>query len=299
MRRLAITNFLAIIGFSCAVAAYPFRSAESARASELADALDRDPIAFETNRAPLDSNPQIAAAFCRELCRRILAIEEERRRREATIDPTERERSSQLAARYRSVIPTLGEPAAAVLVDLIRGAGYEVSLSAELLAKMEDKIAEPSIEAAVQSADANVRRGALRAAATSPSRIVHFQETATQLLNDPQWIVRREAASLLGQSKLSGAKWDDALSNALTDSQMLVAREAARALGRRQAIAKIPAIIEFLERGRTAGDPGAVESAITALNDITNRRDIEPDPVAWRRWLEQNAPPASSPNVKN
>lgn len=309
MRTALIVNFksrlrsglaavaIGVLPMACA-AALPFRSPEKARASELADALENDPVAFETSRAALAESPEIQSAFCGELCDRILRIEEERRRREATWDPNARERASQMASRFRSTIPTLGEPAARTLIQQISGAGYEVSLASELLGKFEDSTVEGSIRAALESPDAAVRRGGLRAVAASPSRIVQFQEITTGLLKDPSWIVRREAASVLGQSKLSGARWDDALAATLADEEMFVAREAARALGRRLAITKVAAMIEFLEKARAIPDPGAVESAVLALYDITNRRDIPPDPVAWRRWLEQNAP-ASKPAEKD
>ncbi|MBI3819613.1 MAG: HEAT repeat domain-containing protein [Planctomycetes bacterium] len=296
MRHLAICIILAATVAGCA-AASPFRSSEDARAIESADLLDRDPVEFESRRPALAQDPAAVGRLARELCRRILNIEAESRKREGTFDPLAREIANQQMARYRLVIPTLGAPAAEVLVGFMCESGYGVSLGAEILAKFEDASADPAIAAAIESPRENVRRGALRAAATSESRIVHFQEAAANLLSDPAWIVRREAATILGMSKLVGDRWDDALVKVLGDDDWLVSREAAHALGRRQAMGRVGAMIEYLERAQAGNDPGAVESAIAALHDITNRKDISPDPVAWRRWLEQNQP-ASRPAVQ-
>lgn len=277
-----------------------FRSESSRRAIELADMVDNDPVRFETEHASVVADPVVAPALVRVLCDRILDAEAIRRREEATVDPLAREKQNQRVARYREVLPSLGEPAARVFVDNVAGAGYRVALSLELLSKMPDAAVQPSIAEAAQSGEPAARRAALRSALTTESRAFQFLGVAAELLQDPEWTVRREAARLIGECKGKDTRfdYDSALAAKLNDPHTLVAETAARALGRRGAIAKMEVLIEYLERNRASLNPGAVEAAHAALCDITNRRDIEPDPYLWRRWVEQNQP-ASQPASKH
>lgn len=275
---------------SCQSAGLTFRSPTRSRAIDIADSVATDVAKFESERPSIIADPELCTALTEELCDRILSIDIARREIETKGDATGREQESQRSARYRMVVSQLGEPAAGVFVGMAKGSGYRVALALDALSRMEDAAVLPVLAGAFQSTDSTIRRGALRAAATSPSRIVNFQSDAVSLLKDSEWTVRREACAVLGQSKLSGETWDDALVQALLDPQFLVASEAARALGSRKSLQHIDAIIEFLERAQNANDPFAVEAALSALQEITNRKDMIPDPVAWRRWVEQNRP---------
>ncbi|MFN0207236.1 MAG: HEAT repeat domain-containing protein [Planctomycetota bacterium] len=292
MPRLAVLFLILISALpgSCRSAGLSFRSAVRTRAIEIADTIDSNVAQFQIDRPGIIADAELCTALTEELCDRILTIDVRRREIEIKGDAALREMASQQSSRYRMVVSQLGETAARVFVQMANGSGYRVSLALDSLAKMEDAAVAPALLEAFQSADSTIRRAALRAAATSPSRIVNFQSETALLLLDPDWTVRREACVTLGQSKLSGEKWDDALAEAMNDPQPLVASEAARALGTRKSLQRINTIIEFLERARNANDPLSAEAAHAALAEITNRKDMIPDPVAWRKWVEENRP---------
>lgn len=293
MRR---TPFILLLCLSATLAScgtgLGFRSRERQLAVDYADTIDSNYVEFQGQLAGVLADPPVCRALAAELCDRILEIDAVRREIESRGAAAEREQQSQRAIRYREILIQLGAPAAGLFVEMCAGAGYGVSVALDALARMPDKIVEPAVIEAFQSGNPAVRRGALRAAAATESRIVRFQDVAAELLKDPEAAVRRDACALLGRGKLAGARYDDALASALDDPDPTVASEAARALGRRHAMVKIDGLIEYLDRVRTAMDPLAVEAALQSLQEITNRRDIGPDPADWRRWLEQNRPAA-------
>jgi hypothetical protein len=103
---------------------------------------------------------------------------------------------------------------------------------------------------------------------------------------DPEWIVRAQAARSLGRRGLRHTTLDPAregLIPVLFDADPAVGREAATALGALGDPAAVPALLNYVERAERAVDPRSQDAGCAALAAVTRAR-IKGGAREWRAF---------------
>ncbi len=113
-----------------------------------------------------------------------------------------------------------------------------------------------------------------------------------RLAEDPEWLVRSNAASALGKRGARDRQTTDtrkALIRGLTDEDHAVTRSSALALRTLQDPEAIPALIKYLERVVRDGDIISLRAAQRTLRSLTGE-PVDKDPRGWRAWWRDHRP---------
>lgn len=203
-------------------------------------------------------------------------------------------RSRAAFERAQGELVRLGPRAVPVLAGLLEAPDGVV---AELAARTLERIGRDAV-GAVAKVLAGPRRDARRRAAQLLERLPHAAEgegavheaLAHALAEDPEWIVRAQAALALGAR---GARDRDseparrALERALADTDAVVAASAADGLARLGDPLAVPALIAALERAQAQGDLRAVRALDRALQASSGEARAR-DPAGWAAWWREN-----------
>jgi len=263
---------------------------ELTRASELPDerrallaAYFADGPQWEARRDELDEDPELARWMCENLVLELFRAYDTANLAQLgeTHGPFERARAelisfgatavdvlTPLLAAKDGVVPVvagdlltaIGEPATAPVAGLLDGEQWRSRrVAAELLGELPHAGED---EAALQERLALLAR------------------------EDPEWIVRAQAARSLGRRGLGHVTTEDArvgLVPVLFDKDPAVGREAATALGVLGDPAAVPALLNFYERGERSNDVRGQKAAQAALEAIAGKKQGT-HARAWRNW---------------
>lgn len=190
-----------------------------------------------------------------------------------------------------------------VLVELL---GVKDGIVSFLAADVLKRIGGPAV-AGVTGKLAHPTRDVRRRAAELLGVLPHVdvgeveshEALARCVRDDPEWIVRAQAARSLGAR---GARHDhkgycmSVLARALVDPDPAVIESACRGLadlGERRAI---PSLIQCLERAAQTGDLKGLRGAQDALRRLSGiERDL--DPGGWSRWWQSERAPEREPTT--
>ena len=190
--------------------------------------------------------------------------------------------------RARDELCFFEDAAVPVLVDLLAARdGVVPVVSADLLRRIGAPALGP-VTATLDHADPRARRAAAELLADLPHADAQEEALEQRLgglaAQDPDWIVRAQAARSLGERGAGHRTTETAralLQPVLTDVDPAVAREAAAALLLLGDPAAVPALMNYLERSARANDPRSAEAAQDALQALTGA-DGPRDARAWR-----------------
>jgi HEAT repeat protein len=195
--------------------------------------------------------------------------------------------------RARDELCFFGEEAVPVLVELLRGRdGVMPVVASDVLRRIGEPAIGP-VAATLDCEDPRARRSAAELLGDLP-HAGQGEDAVEQRLGrlaaeDPEWLVRAQAARSLGLRGVRHSSPDVArtlLQPVLADPDPAVAREAALALQELGDPAAVPALLNYLERSVRAGDPRSEQAAQEALQALTGDEGTR-DPRAWRDfWRE-------------
>jgi hypothetical protein len=195
--------------------------------------------------------------------------------------------------RARDELCFFWEEAVPLLVELLGGRdGVMPVVASDVLRRIGEPALGPVAEA-LEHEDPRARRSAAELLGDLPHGGQGEEDVERRLgrlaAEDPEWLVRAQAARSLGRRGALHTSPDVAralLQPVLADADPAVAREAAQALAGLGDPAAVPALLNYLERSVRAGDPRSEQTAQEALQELTGDEGTR-DPRAWRDfWRE-------------
>lgn len=208
--------------------------------------------------------------------------------------------------RAQDELVALSEHSTPVLAQLLSVRDGIVSFLAAQTLERIGASATPAVLPFADDGVAETRRRALELLgrlplATDEPRVL--ERVGKHVAEDPEWIVRAQAARTLGARAAlatSGGRTPSVgyvtgvLVRALADPDATVAGAAATALGDLADPRAIPKLVDGLERAGAAGRPIVVEALQASLARLAGD-PVRRDPAAWRVWWRENGDRVAPP----
>lgn len=269
--------------------------------------IDRDPV-WEGIRAEVLEDPQLTEFLVDNLMRYLL-----RSYRAAAFTPLEsfagkkgEKRKLGSFDRTRSELIILGDHSAPYLAEFMSIGASDVANLASGILKDIGRSAVLPVSKQLELPQEGAQRRSLhreRDARMRAARLLGQLPRAGKdeaavlaglircLANDPEWIVRSQAAESLGRRGGRDVQTEDcrrALSMALADEDPSVVIKACLGLAFLGDVASVPALINHLDRSQRDGDVRGVSASQQALVYLTKVNNLQADTRWWRDWWREN-----------